>query len=208
MSEDKLDNNFVRMGAAAATIIAMLVWLWPSDWSDIDRASGAAFISTFGAWVYTEIVHHRQLRQHPHDIQLVRKLKGEVSDAVIRNLKDHDFGGTWQHQWFSPLWELSGRIFAVEYEFTNRRLNDSFSRFRKSLRKLDGHLAYKGGPIRGSAHLFSLVPTQEFETDQISARTFKHIDDANAYADETASNYEAFIRVARDTVPAAFSSEG
>jgi hypothetical protein len=92
-------------------------------------------------------------RVSPHDVELFTKFKTlfPSSYGFIVLIRDHDFGGDFQHGLLESLHEFYHDWDNEEHHFHDRQLNKALNEFRKEMIKLSREIGARTAPSRVNA---------------------------------------------------------
>lgn len=136
---------------------------------------------------------------HPHDVELLARVRGQFPVGLQRFLHDHNFGDTFQRDFLTPIHEMNEDWRGARFEFHDPVLEDAWAVTRARGRTL--------GDLTGQ-YLFALDANPKLlspKTDEDRRRgtqpaTVRAVGEMNDAATAFTAALDAFERVARDRV--------
>jgi hypothetical protein len=136
---------------------------------------------------------------HPHDVELLETVRGQLPVGLQRFLHDHNFGDAFRRDILDPIHQMNEDWRGARFEFHDERVQEAFTELRK--------LAQELGILTGK-YLFALDSNLALcspETDEdrrrgIQPSTLKAIAAMNAKATSFAESVDAFERTARNRI--------
>ena len=136
---------------------------------------------------------------HPHDLELLDKVRRQLSLDLRRFLRQHSFGTPFRFAVLDPLHEMNADWVGAAYEFHDPDLQASFGAMRHISEEfgsliLERIYAMDGNPKMG------WPKTDQDIRDGIQPTTHQAIAQMNSKAHELSDAIDAFDRLARDRV--------
>jgi hypothetical protein len=164
-------------------------------------------IAALISWLHGLIV--AEVKPHPHDIALAKKVRATF-DIRLRNfLRYHDFGVVFAYKSAAPIFEIADSWVGSDYRFQDRRLNKAMTELIRLTRDLGEKIAMKSGPVRnhGGEHMQAVPTDEERGSDTFSEHTVKAVAELNALATETLNAYEKLDGLMRVRVSSVYEEQ-
>ncbi|AXE63571.1 hypothetical protein BBF93_04565 [Hyphomonas sp. CACIAM 19H1] len=136
---------------------------------------------------------------HPHDVELLARVRAQLSDALVRFLRDHNFGTPFHSDILDPIGEMAQGWRGARYEFHDANLQASFAEVIAKSTDLMNVVSVRTYLSRGNSKV-STAKTDEDLDIGIQPETFQAIAEMNQLARALASAIDVFERMARDRV--------
>lgn len=136
---------------------------------------------------------------HPHDIELLDKVRRQLPVGLQRFLHDHNFGESFRRDILDPIYEMNEDWRGARFEFHDKALQEAFAELR--------NLAQQFGTLTGK-YLFVLDSNLALcspKTDEDRRRgtqpsTLKAVAQMNEKATSLAASIDTFERTTRDRI--------
>ena len=203
-------QTLVRVGSILTMLVTVVVLtrsfiLWDLNtdkFTNLDYAAGIAFMGAFFGWIKMEFTC--SLREHPHDIFMVRKIREIFHTNFVSDLENVDLGAVFQAQFLKGFVPLVRNMDSVEFEFFDKELQIKLEKLVNLSSDFYFGVASIGGPV--GTGLYAILSDDELSKDWFELDTRKKVDKYNDLANEVLWAYKDFIRFSRKILPSAYQN--
>ncbi len=141
----------------------------------------------------------RTVEPHPHDIELLARVRAKLSDALLRFLRNHNFGTPFHSEILDPIGEIAKDWRGARNEFHDAPLQSCFADIIAKSIDLMSVVSVRTYPSRGNSKV-STAKTDEDLDIGMQPETLQAIAEMNQFARALASAIDVFERKARNRI--------
>jgi len=155
-----------------------------------------AICVALGAWIWAELLSI-QSGVHPHDVQLMQKLRDRFQDEDREFLRTHDFGNghmlgqTECIRDFGRLWT------GAAYEFHDQKMQDALVKLVAAVADISNSVALYTAPAEGNALYMTSKSLEDIRRGERSERTKDNERAMNQKAQVASDALDAIERLAK-----------
>ena len=164
----------------------------------------SALKTIFGdAAAVAEMQTRSAVTPHPHDVELLERVRRQLPVRLQRFLREHDFATAFGAEEIDLTHDMIEGWVGAAFEFENSSLQASFTELRKIARELLTLVALKTHPTDTPGRLQTVMTIEDIRSGMLQPETELIIQELNAKATELSDAIDRFERTARKQVPVA-----
>ncbi len=212
---------FPRVGLGLAAMGCLAWLLWPdSEWG-LEPEPAFSFVVALCIWLWREFTGGNDTtasqpnselmippaEPHPNDISISNNFLQFFSSEVQSFLRAHDLGAAFPYSIQSLLMDAADRWRGPHWEYEDKELKDSFSKFNSELSNFTWRLIEEFEPIGQASNRVRIIcSAEERMTDFFSNETRARVDELNAMSSHLYELGTDHLRLIRQKMPKVFAT--